>query len=199
VNFEVEGDKALEMKLDATPKGIGSALVAAFVKVGLGLEAHLKREELSGQALGVRTGGGRRSTFYRVQTGSDRDVEVVIGNDLRKAKYMRAQNDGATIVPKTSQYLAIPIGNAKTAKGVTRFSARQVISSPGSFGYTGTFVKNGIIFGHKGNDAKPEPLFALKRRVTLKAVGFLAHTLSEKREWANGQVSTAVSGVLEKK
>jgi hypothetical protein len=199
MNFELAGDRALEAKLDATPKGIGAALVAVFVKVGLGLEAHLKRDHLSGQSLSVRTGTGRRSTFYRVQTGSDRDIEVVVGNDLRKAKYMRAQDQGATITPKASAHLAIPIGAARTTtKGVAKFSARDLIGSPGSFGYTGTFVRNNIIFGARGEGQKPEPLFALKKRVTLKAVGFLAHTLSEKREWANGMVSTAIAAEVKK-
>ncbi len=198
MNFEVAGDRALEAKLDATPKGIGAALVAAFVKVGLGLEAHLKQNHLSGQSLGVRTGTGRRASFNRVETGSDREIVVVVGSDLRKAKYMRAQDQGATLSPKSAAHLTIPIGAARTPKGVTRFTAREVISSPGSFGYTGTFVKNGIIFGSRGQGQKPEPLFALKQRVTMKAVGFLAHTLNEKREWASGQINTAIAAEVKR-
>lgn len=198
MNLELIGDKALAAKLEKSPKGIGVALVAGMVKVGLGLRGHLAQEELSGQSLDVRTGHGRRSAFYRVETGNEQDVIVVVGNDLRKAKYMRAHDKGAEIVPKRAANLTIPIGAAATAKGVTRFSARDVIANPGSFGYVGTFVRDGIIFGTKGKKERPVPLFILAKRVRLRAVGFLANTLNEKRDWAQRTITDVVTKELAK-
>lgn len=196
MNIELEGDKALAAKFDQVPKNLGRAIVPGLVKVGLGLRAHLAQNELSGQALKVRTGQGRRSAFYRVEAGNDRDVQVVVGVDLRKAKYMRAQDKGAEITPKRAANLTIPVGPAQTAKGVARFTAREVIASPGSFGYIGTFVKNRVLFGTKGKNERPVALFILAKKVRLKAVGFLAHTLSEKRAWAESVLKEAVTAAL---
>jgi hypothetical protein len=191
---ELEGAAGLIATLDNAPKGIGRQLRAALVKVGLGLVGHMKSNELSGQSLKVRTGTGRRSVTYRVyEEGSD--IVVVAGPDLRKAPYMRAQDKGATIVPKRSRYLTVPVGEALTAKGVARFSARDLINSPAAFGYVGTFVHNRVIFGKK-KDGSIYPLFALKDSVKLKAVGYMANTLNEKRAWAERVLSDAVGDGL---
>lgn len=192
--LELVGAEALALKLERSPKDIGKRLVSAFVKVGLGLVRHLKENELSGQALNVRTGHGRRSVTYRVFTQGN-DIAVVAGPDLSKAKYMRAQDKGATITPVRARNLTIPIGEALTAKGVGRFTARQLISAPGSFGYVGTFVHNRVIFGKKA-DGNIVPLFVLKPSIRLKPVGFMAHTLSEKRGWANDVIMSVVKDSL---
>jgi hypothetical protein len=189
---ELEGAQGWLLKLDNAPKGIARLLVKAFVKIGLGLVNHLKEEELSGQALHVRTGHGRRSVTYRVFEEGNESIAVVAGPDLRKAPYMRAHDKGATIVPKRVGNLTIPIGEALTGKGVSRFTARQLIDNPTSYGYVGTFTHNRIIFGKKSN-GNTVPLFVLKTSVRLKAVGFMAHTLSEKKAWADSVVEDAVS------
>jgi hypothetical protein len=194
MNLEVIGALALTTNLERMPKNISAKLVPAFVKIGLGFVRHLKEAELSGQRLKTRTGTGRRSVTYRVYSDAQ-NVVVEAGPDLSKAKYMRAQDQGATITPKRSANLAIPIGEALTAKGVGRFSARQVIENPAAFGYVGTFVHNRIIFGKKG-DKGIVPLFVLKSKVTLKAVGFMAHTLSEKKAWADGVISDALKAAI---
>lgn len=194
MRFEVDGNETV-VRLETTPKGVGKVLVGAMVKVGLGLLSHLRQDHLSGQSLGVRTGTGRRSTFYRVEVGSDQDIAVVVGADLRKAKYMRAHDKGATLTPKSSPNLAIPIGAARTAKGVARFTAREVIANPGSFGYVGTFARRSIIFGVK-DKGRIVPLFALKKRVVMKPVGFLAATQNERRAWTEAVISDAVKEEL---
>jgi hypothetical protein len=196
VNLELVGDTVLQAKLEKAPKGIGKALVAGMVKVGLGLRAHLAEDHLSGQDLNVRTGTGRHSSFYRVETSGEQDIAVIVGNDLRKATYMRAQDQGATITPKQAGSLTIPIGAVKTAKGVARFSARDVIANPGSFGYVGTFTRAGIIYGTKGKKERAVPLFILAKRVRLRAIGFLARTLQEKRDWAQRVINEAIGTEL---
>jgi hypothetical protein len=95
----LDGANAVSASLENAPKGIAKRLVAAMVKVGLGFQKHLKEEELSGQALKVRTGNGRRSVTYRVYDEGT-NVVVAVGPDLKKAPYMRAQDQGATITPK---------------------------------------------------------------------------------------------------
>jgi hypothetical protein len=56
------------------------------------------------------------------------------------------------------------LAKRKPAKGVARFSARDLISNPQAFGYVGTFVHNRIIFGKKAGD-NIVPLFVLKESV----------------------------------
>lgn len=137
-------------------------------------------EKLDGQLLNKRTGTGQRSIFYRV--GIDgKDVYIVVGADLEKAVYMRVQELGATIVPTHSQYLTIPLAAVLTGNGVARFSARDVISDPGAYGYVGTFFHNQVLFG-KLQGGGIEPLFALKKSVTIKPVGYLHSTFDEQVE-----------------
>jgi hypothetical protein len=194
VTLDLVGGPALEARLDNAPSNINKALAAGMVRVGVGLLAYLKTDLLSGEALGVRTGTGRRSTFYRVD-GDSSNVTVYVGSDLGQAKYMRAQDRGASIAARNADSLAIPIGGAVTAsKGVARFRAQDVISSPGSFGFVGTFTRHGIIFGTKGKKEKPVPLFILAKHVVLRAVGFMSRTLNDKRGWAVETVRAAVGG-----
>jgi hypothetical protein len=194
MNLELVGNLALMAKLDGMPRNILEKLKPRMVRVGLGLVKHLKEEELSGQALKARTGTGRRSVTYRV-IDDGQNLTVVAGPDLSKAKYMRAQDQGATITPQRVKNLTIPIGEALTPKGVGRFTARQVIESPGAFGYVGTFVHNRIIFGKRA-DKSITPLFVLKTSVRIKAVGFMAHTISEKREWAESEIAAGIKEAL---
>jgi hypothetical protein len=194
VNLQLDGANAISVKLERTPSNIAKKLVGAMTKIGLGLVKHLKEEELSGQRLNTRTGTGRRSVTYRVYDEGG-DIVVVAGPSLDKAPYMRAQDQGATITPKRGPNLTIPVGEALTNKGVARFTARQLIAGPQSYGYVGTFVHNRIIFG-KRSDGSVLPLFVLKTSVRLKGVGFMAHTLSEKREWARGLIAEAVGEAL---
>jgi hypothetical protein len=194
IEMKVDGADAVSVMLTNAPKNIAKRLVDAMTKIGLGFVKHLKEEELSGQRLNTRTGTGRRSVTYRVYDEGG-DIVVVAGPDLTKAPYMRAQDLGATITPKSAQNLTIPVGEALTNKGVSRFTARQLIAGPQGYGYVGTFVHNRIIFGKRA-DGSVVPLFVLKTSVRLKAVGFMAHTLSEKKEWARGLIATAVGEAL---
>lgn len=166
-------------------------------RVGLGLERHVKTQKLSGQSLGVRTGNLRRAVYHFVRKEPD-GIAGGIGVDLKKARYGRLQELGGTIRPKKSRFLTIPLDAAQTGKGVARFSARDVIANPGSFGYTGTFFRNRILFGVRGSGKNKEvvPLFALKTHVTIKGVGYLAGTVNEKRKWAADELKKSVDAAI---
>ena len=188
-----EGAHEIAVSFTRAPARITARVRDNAVRVGLGLVAHIKSTHLSGGSLKTRTGHARRSIFSRV-TPQGQDLVVHVGADLRKAKYMRIHELGGVITPKRSQNLTIPIGEAMTAKGVARFSARQVISAPGSFGYTGTFIANDVIFGKRGTggDAEIVPLFALKKRVVIRAVGYLRKTLVEKKAWISRTMGAGI-------
>lgn len=188
IGFEVTDDGASQA-LDAIPANLTAAVKKAMVTVGLGLVKHLKEDELH-ERFTERTGNMNRAVFYRVEDDG-KDITAVVGGDLSKAKYFRVQDQGGTIRPVNGPYLAIPVGEALTGKGVGRFTARQLIDDPSRYGYVGTFVHNQVIMGVR-RDKSTTPLFALKPSVQLKAVGFMARTLNEKRDWAQGVVEAAV-------
>ena len=189
----------LKKKFSGLPAGAQSALMGAMTTIGQGLERHVKVNKLGGQALKVRTGNLRRAVFHRVgvtNIAGATDVYVVVGVDLRRAPYGRIHELGGTITPKKSKYLTIPLKAARTANGVARFTARDLIANPGSFGYTGTFFRNAVLFGKKGKSITP--LFALKTSVKIKAVGYLKGTVAEKRPWAVSVVQQAVQNWVQK-
>ena len=191
IRMDVEGTQRVTQRLQGVPKAVHVAALDGMRRVGLGLQRHLNGNILSGQLLKVRTGNLRRATFSRVEDTRG-SVSAVLGIDSRKAPYGRIHEKGGTIRPKRARHLTIPLPAALTGVGVARFTARQVITNPGSFGYTGTFVAKNVIFGKRGSDAI-EPLFALKSQVTIKPVGYLAHTVDDKRRWIHAELQAAVN------
>lgn len=190
--FEVD-DEQIRLFIERFPESLRRHGRRAATKVGANLERFIKTQKLSGQLLKVRTGTGRRSIFHRVEERAD-DIEVIVGADLSKARYMRAHEKGAEIRPKRARFLTIPLDAVKTRGGVARFSARDVIARPGSFGYTGTFFRNHVLFGKRGDQAVP--LFALKPAVTLRAVGYLSGSVQEQAGWIEDQFAKAVADAL---
>jgi hypothetical protein len=179
VTYRID-ENGLAANLASAPHVTGQKLLANMRTLGEEFERYIKGELLSGQILEPRTGMGRRSIFYRLEVNSStQDVELLVGADLGKAKYMRAQALGATITPKKGRYLAIPLEAARTAKGVARFSARELFDHPESFGYVDAFVHKSIIFGVKSRKRSKSgvgevvPLFVLKSRVVLPSRNYL--------------------------
>jgi len=163
-------------------------------RVGPRLAAHMQ-DLVSGRLLNVRTGQGRRSISWRIERSALGNA-LLVGADLSLAPYMRIQDMGGLIVPKRSAHLTIPVGEAVTARGVARFTARELISSPGSFGFQGTFVHREIIFGRR--KAEITPLFVLKKSVRITPVRFRRRTLTSQRAWVRSEVRTAVRSGLKR-
>lgn len=178
------------------PKLLQPFLLDGMKRIGLEMSRHVKVAHLAGQTLNKRTGTLARAVFNRSEAVGEGDAIAVVGVDLGKAPYGRAQELGGTITPKKSGNLAIPIGEARTKNGVGRFSARDLIANPGAFGYTGAFFRRHVLFGVRNRTAVP--LFVLKPAVTLKATGYLAHTTSEKRGWAIQELGRAIAAGLKK-
>jgi hypothetical protein len=81
-----------------------------------------------------------------------------------------------------------------TAAGVARYTARQVIASPGIGGFTGTFARKGVIFGKSSKGITA--LFALKDSVTIPAHRYMAKAISTLRPKAQVAFSQAVDEAL---
>lgn len=137
----------------------------------------IRIEKLNGQLLHKRTGTLARSVFGTAADLGD-DVIGVVGADLKKASYGRAQELGATIKAVRVQNLTIPLDAVLTGKGVARFSAREVIQNPSAYGYKSTFFRNHVLFGVTP-EKKVVPLFALKKQVVLKPVGYIGDTVRQ--------------------
>lgn len=131
--------------------------------------------------IGRRTGNlARAITSLVTITGAGQVVGTVWPNrDL--VPYGDIHEDGGTIVPRHAQFLTIPLAAMLTGNGVARGTAQQVRQSPQAFGFTGTFVAKGVIFGKTGQQIIP--LFALKSSVVIPARHYLATTLTQSLAW----------------
>jgi hypothetical protein len=197
ISAELRGVGTFIAKVNGIPTRLQAAALKAMGVIGRELEKHVKTKHLSGQSLDVRTGNLRRAVFHEVGRLPDGDVFTKLGVDKKKAPYAAIHEMGGVIRPKKARHLTIPLTAARTGKGVAKFSARDVIQNPGSFGYVGTFTHNKIIFGKK-QDGGIEPLFALKDQVTIKAVGYLSKTVQEKRAWVISTLNDYVRDAFRK-
>jgi phage gpG-like protein len=82
------------------------------------------------------------------------------------APYAQIHEFGGTVNAKNVANLTIPLPAMLTGRGVSRGTARDVISSPESYGFSGTFSAQNVIFG-KHDDGSYQPLFALKKSVRI--------------------------------
>lgn len=115
-------------EFDAALKRAGPAIVAEMFlsllrycrEFAMGTVPRLVRTNLHNR----RGGSGLAGSFRAdpVQAGINNEPAVSI---YTHSPYARVQEYGATITPKRTKYLTIPLGAAKTAAGVTRGSARN--------------------------------------------------------------------------
>ena len=188
VTVTVQGEADLMAKLRGMPDRARQQVRDAVVEMQYRLQSVI-RSLLSDDVLHVRTGLLRNSiTVQPLEESADRIAGPVTAN----APYAAIQEYGGTITPRTAQFLTIPIGEALTGVGVARFTAREIIGSPGLGGFKGTFFAKGVLFGSRGA-GDIVPLFALKRSVTLPARPYMSRGLSE----VSDQVHTRLSQALQ--
>lgn len=141
-----------------------------------------------GGFIGRRTGTLARSITFAVTISAGQIVGDV-WPDLAIAPYGEIQETGGTIVPKHGVALAVPLPAMLTPNGVARGTAAAVKANPQAFGFVGTFIAKGVIFGKIARGAIV-PLFALKGSVTLPARRYLAQTLAAELNWIQSALET---------
>lgn len=146
------------------------------------LHTAVVRNIAKGGLVGRRTGNLARAVKDQVNVIPN-GVVGIVWPDPEMVAYGAIQEEGGTVVPKNGQFLAIPLDAMLTGNGVARGTAGQVRDNPGGFGFTGTFVHDGIVFGKQGNRGSIIPLFALKRSVTIPATHYLSTTLVQETTW----------------
>ena len=165
-------------------------------------EVNVIRAAYDAAGLHSRSGALKGSIQPGEFTESDTEItgKVVAGGG--DEFYAAAQEYGAHIVAKNVSFLTIPVGEALTPMGVSRFTARQVISSPQSYGYTGTFFRHGVLFGEqavsgrRGHGTLPgvEPLFILKQSVDIPERSYMRAGLTQFAPVVVEQLGQAVVG-----
>lgn len=178
------------------PKDQSSAIHKGFKQAALLVEGRLK-ENITSRILHVRSGHLRASIGSMVEV-DDKGLTAIIGSGVRQGDrlpYADIQETGGTIRPRIRQFLTIPLDAAKTSSGVTRFSADDV--RRGATKYTGSFIRNHIIFGKSGKSITP--LFLLKKSVDIPASHYQGITAEETAKAANDAVMNGVKDYLESK
>lgn len=162
ISIKTQGFRALATKMDRLAKrDLRAGIMDGIERSARLVEANVKREQLSGNPVGVRSGRLRSSVRTDLR---ERTLEARVGTNVH---YAPPIEEGATIRPKRAKYLTIPLRAAKTAAGKARGSAREVGAQ-----YESTFVRKGkrrgsrILYGKRGNQVTP--LFVLVKRVKIK-------------------------------
>lgn len=209
-----EGVAGIAVSYKAAPKLMATNLLRTLQRIGAKLQGHIQKAKLSKGSgfLNQRTGTLKRAVFYRVEVqeqsaGGSFDALARVGVDHAKARYGRVQELGGDIVPVRARNLTIPVGDALTPSGVPRFTARQLIQTPSAFGYKDTFFRKGLLFGVRPRMRANRtvgvmglgsivPLFVLKKRITLRPVGYLKSALSDLTPWIEGEFGTTIANTL---
>lgn len=196
-DIRVAGARELAVHYDNAPALVGTTAFTVMRRIVLRLVDYAVKNKLSGDPLESHTRNLARSLFSRVELQGN-DAVGRVGYDLAKAKYGRAQELGATIVPKSAKNLTIPVGEAKTAGGAQRFGAREFIAATskggsGLYGFTRSFVNKNktAIMGVKAS-GEVEPVFLLRKRVVLPDRPALKETLNENLPDIRRELSTGV-------
>ena len=95
--------------------------------------------------------------------------------------YAAAQEFGATVRPRASDYLRIPLGPALTGAGVDRFGG-SLRSYPGEGFFPFRSSRGGLFIGKKGDeigDGAPRAWYALVREVKVPRTLFLGRAVEE--------------------
>lgn len=165
---------------------------AVFAQTLLRTMRQIERELKAGLRASIRATLNRRTGLMqrRVQTvkatrqtatargwqvKDEADIELRVRST---AWYAPGHEEGAVRVPTSgAAHLAIPLltsmqearafGEGKDASN--RLKARDVIAAPGRYGFSGTFTRDGIIFGRLLDHDQIVPMFALRRSITLRA------------------------------
>jgi len=186
ISVEVDAE-VLRLAMESLKGAITTGVAIGLDRAGQRIENDLKR------AAPVKSGRLRGSLGYRVNNGTELEVGSLTGDTA--LIYARQVEFGGTIVGKP--WLAIPLSSMKTKAGVGGIRARDVRASPSQFGYSGTFVAKGVVFGKLPGKTKKGgknivPLFALKKSVDQKGRPYLIPTVERDLPMVADEIKAAV-------
>lgn len=169
----IQGGEAVRKEI--TKFGLEAALIA---------EAEMRRQVVILLA-DDPTGALARSIRRELVRSVDGEIEVHVGPHT---VYARIQDEGGTVTPH-KVYLAIPIPGAGVRKGKwpRDWGKKDLafIKRPG---------KDPVLF----SKTLARPVYVLKKRVTLKGVGYIRATELAIREELESKIATGLEALLEK-
>lgn len=181
-NVDVKNKNIIDQKFKVLQKDIIDGVDHSLLQAG----AVVKRNvilNLSNQVLKRRTGRLASSVNQRgvIRQGKARIVVINTGGGAKgkEVPYASIHEKGGTITAKNGKNLTIPVGEALTPAGVARFSAREVIQNPSTFGYKSTFFHKNILLGSK--DKQTDILFILKKSVKIPKRPYMKPALESSR------------------
>jgi hypothetical protein len=191
-------DGGLALSLAQAPHVTGLLIQRWMQDVVQHLQGAVADNMGKGGLIGVRTGDLRRALKSKVDVTAD-GAEGTVWPDPAQVDYGAIQEFGGTVIPKTAQCLTIPLDAMLTGNGVARGTARQVIDSPGAFGFTHTFFAKGVLFGTEGSGKSQSiiPLFALKSSVIIPAHQYLSETLDEELNWIADRLGAMTGEIVD--
>ena len=162
-----------------------STLRSGFKALTIETAGKLQENLRAGKYLNRRTGHLAQSIGSAIHDDSDGSITGIVGSGVRTRRnrlpYANIHEPGGHITPKSSKYLAIPIGKALTASGVARFKPRQIEQryddSAVFKSKSGALIIWGIMRGKR--KTRVDPLFVLKKSVTIPARYYMSKTVKE--------------------
>ena len=136
-------------------------------------------KRLSGPALKERTGRLKGSLTHEETHDS---LEVSAGG-ADEVDYAAIHHYGGTIKPKKKKFLTIPFPGGPADQRVPLRAAD----------FNDTFVAKGVIFQDRGENIKPEPLFILRKSVTIPASPYMYLEASDE-EYLNNSIADFIAG-----
>jgi len=169
--------RALEVALRKAPEETKKALIAGLTKAIEGAAREVKQAVGSGEFLGRRTGGLTRA-IIAYKDPSDRFLGYVgVGENSAVKEYAwLLGRKGKTIPAKNAQVLAIPVGEALTAKGAPRYASPRDVGD----GFWFKSKAGNVLFGRKAGDGL-QILFIGKKSVTIEASGVLPEVVNREK------------------
>ena len=191
IKAEILGAQELVVKLTKADAVMRRNVRVAIGRLQYTLQRHIKAH-FKGNPLHNRTGKLVNSIAVAPIEEDSAKISGPVGTNTI---YGAIQEHGGTIHAKNVANLTIPLDAVLTAAGVARYTARQLIESKGAVGgFTGTFFRNGVLFG--SNKGQVTPLFALKSSVTLPARPYMVPGLAETRGDAEKALAAAMDAAL---
>lgn len=145
----------------------------------------VEREVIKTLKASIRNSIGRYSGRLLNKTRGRLKIDETTHGITLKVKslqwYAPGHEHGAVRTPTRGAHMTVPMwGAANDQRGsmvrwgdgtrkTSAFSARDVIAAPGRYGFSGTFTRDGIIFGRLLDHDEILPLFMLKRSVPQRA------------------------------
>jgi hypothetical protein len=192
------------MKLgDENAARLAAGLQKGLLKAGAIVRGKLKEATISGPVY-ARTGTLQRSwtVTETKDLGGGAYSVAVVSNDSKKGGRRVAYADildrGGVIKPDGHKYLAIPIFESVTARGVTRVGFEGPRQAAATLGRELQFVKKAFsskaYMGVAGKDGKFHAYFALRESVRIKPTGYKDAAV----ERATGPATAAITGEIDK-